>query len=69
MALRAALLTRRIRTAADVARIIAAEAEGKALMIYPPATTPPVSRLTTDSRLLAAALESGREAAHALLAR
>jgi predicted patatin/cPLA2 family phospholipase len=61
-ALRTALLTRRVRTAADVARIIAMEAEGKALMIYPPATTPPVSRLTTDSRLLAAALESGREA-------
>jgi len=67
LALRAALLTRRIRTAADVARIIAAEAEGNALMIYPSATTPPVSRLTTDSRLLAAALESGREATHALL--
>jgi predicted patatin/cPLA2 family phospholipase len=62
LALRTALLTRRVRTAADVASIIAMEAEGKALMIYPPATTPPVSRLTTDSRLLAAALESGHEA-------
>ena len=59
-ALRAALLTRRVRTAADVARIIAMGAEGKTLMIYPPTTTPPVSRLTTDSRLLTAALESGR---------
>jgi hypothetical protein len=38
------------------------EAEGKALTIYPPTTTPPVSRLTTDSRLLSGALESGREA-------
>ena len=45
------------------------EAEGKALMIYPPPTTPPVSRLTTDPRLLAAALESGREAARDLFAR
>ena len=68
LALRTALLTRRFRTAADVARIIAMEAEGKALMIFPPASTPPVSRLTTDSRLLSGALESGREAARALLA-
>jgi predicted patatin/cPLA2 family phospholipase len=68
LALRTALLTRRVRTATDVARIIAMEAEGKALMIYPPATTPPVSRLTTDSRLLSGALESGRAATRALLA-
>jgi predicted patatin/cPLA2 family phospholipase len=68
LALRTALLTRRVRTATDVARIIAMEAEGNALMIYPPATTPPVSRLTTDSRLLSGALESGREATRALLA-
>jgi predicted acylesterase/phospholipase RssA len=68
MALRTALLTRRVRTAADLARILAMEAEGNALMIYPPATTPPVSRLTTDSRLLSGALESGREATRALLA-
>jgi predicted patatin/cPLA2 family phospholipase len=68
LALRTALLTRRVRTAADVARIVAMEAEGKALMIYPPTTTPPVSRLTTDSRLLSGALESGREATRTLLA-
>jgi predicted acylesterase/phospholipase RssA len=68
LALRKALLTRRVRTAADVARILAMEAEGNALMIYPPATTPPVSRLTTDSRMLAGALESGREAIRKLLA-
>jgi predicted patatin/cPLA2 family phospholipase len=68
LALRTALLTRRLRTAADVARIIAMEAEGKALMVYPPTTTPPVSRLTTDSRLLSGALESGREATRSLLA-
>jgi predicted acylesterase/phospholipase RssA len=67
LAFRTALLTRRVRTAADVARIIAMEAEGRALMVYPPTTTPPVSRLTTDSRLLSGALESGREAARALL--
>jgi predicted patatin/cPLA2 family phospholipase len=64
-ALRTALLTRPVRTAADVARIMVMEAEGKALMIYPPATTPPVSRLTTDPVLLFAALESGREATRA----
>jgi predicted patatin/cPLA2 family phospholipase len=63
LALRTAMLTRRARTAADMVRIVAMEAAGKALMIYPPASTPPVSRLTTDSRLLAGALESGREAA------
>jgi predicted acylesterase/phospholipase RssA len=68
LALRTALLTRRVRTAADIVRIVAAEAEGRALMVYPPPSTPPVSRLTTDSRLLAA-LESGREAVRALLAR
>ena len=68
LALRTALLTRRVRTAGDVARILAMQAEGSALMIYPPATTPPVSRLTTDSRLLSGALESGREATRALLA-
>jgi predicted acylesterase/phospholipase RssA len=68
LALRTAMLTRRARTAADVVRIVAMEATGKALMIYPPASTPPVSRLTTDSRLLAGALESGREAARAVFA-
>ena len=35
---------------------------GKARMIYPPATVPPASRLTTDARVLEAALEPGREA-------
>jgi hypothetical protein len=68
LALRTALLTRRARTAADVVSIVAMEAAGKALMIYPPASTPPVSRLTTDSRLLAGALESGREAAREMFA-
>ena len=69
LALRTALLTRRVRTAADVARIVTMEAEGRTLMIYPPTTTPPVSRLTTDGGLLSAALESGREATLTLLTR
>jgi predicted acylesterase/phospholipase RssA len=67
--LRTALLTRPVRTAADVARIKLHEAEGKALMIFPPPSVPPVSRLTTDPRLLAAGLESGRQAAHGIFAR
>ena len=52
-----------------VTRIVAMEAEGKAFMIFPPAATPPVTRLTTDARLLSQALESGREAALELLDR
>jgi predicted acylesterase/phospholipase RssA len=64
--LRAALLTRSQRTAADVARILELEAAGQALMVFPPASVPPVSRLTTDGPLLAAALESGRAAMHAV---
>jgi predicted acylesterase/phospholipase RssA len=68
-ALRTALLTRPARTAADVVRITVMEAEGRALMIYPSVTTPPVSRLTTDPRLLSAALESGREVTRALFGR
>jgi predicted acylesterase/phospholipase RssA len=64
--LRAALLTRSQRTAADVARILELEAGGQALMVFPPESVPPVSRLTTDGPLLAAALESGRAAMHAV---
>jgi predicted patatin/cPLA2 family phospholipase len=67
--LRTALLTRPVRTAADVARIKVHEAEGKALMIYPPPSVPPVSRLTTDPKLLAAGLESGRQAVRDVFAR
>jgi hypothetical protein len=51
-----------VRTAADAVRIKVHEAEGKALMIFPPPSVPPVSRLTTDPKLLAAGLESGRRA-------
>jgi predicted patatin/cPLA2 family phospholipase len=69
LALRTALLTRPVRTAADVARIKLHEAEGKALVIYPPPLVPPVSRLTTDPKLLAAGLESGRQAARDIFAR
>jgi predicted acylesterase/phospholipase RssA len=60
--LRTALLTRGVRTAADVGRIAELETSGKALSIFPPATVPPVSRLSTDGDLLAAAFEAGREA-------
>ena len=67
--LRTALLTRPVRTAADVVRIKVHEAEGKALMIFPPPSVPPVSRLTTDPKLLAAALESGRQAARDVFGR
>lgn len=67
LALRTALLTRPVRAAADVAHIALREAEGKALTIYPPRSAPPVSRLTTDPAMLAAALEAGRQAARDLL--
>ena len=49
-------------TAADVARIAELEASGQALSVLPPAAVPPVSRLSTDGGLLAAAFEAGREA-------
>ncbi len=68
LAFRTTLLTRPIRTANDLARVELAEAAGHALMVFPPTTTPPVSRLTTDPVLLSAALESGREAINDLLA-
>ncbi len=67
--LRAALLTRGRRTADDVARIAELERDGRALTIRPSASAPPVSRLTTDGALLAAALEAGRAAAHEALSR
>jgi len=60
--LRTALLTRGVRTAADVARIAELETSGQALSVLPPAAVPPVSRLSTDGALLAAAFEAGREA-------
>jgi len=60
--LRTALLTRGLRTAADIARIAELETSGRALSVLPPAVVPPVSRLSTDGALLAAAFEAGREA-------
>jgi predicted patatin/cPLA2 family phospholipase len=60
--LRAAVLTRSARTLADVARIAEMEAAGTALSIHPAPGGPPVSRLTTDGAILAAAFEAGREA-------
>jgi predicted patatin/cPLA2 family phospholipase len=65
--LRKALLTRGARTAADVARIAELHAAGRAFSITPPKGAPPVSRLTTDGALLAAAFEAGREAVRAVL--
>ena len=65
--LRTALLTRGARTAADVARIEELARTGRARTVYPLESTPPVTRLTTDGALLAAAFESGRAAAQAVL--
>jgi predicted patatin/cPLA2 family phospholipase len=62
--LRTALLTRGIRTAADVARIAELQHSGQAYMVFPGRAAPPVSRLTTDGALLEAAFEDGREAVH-----
>jgi predicted acylesterase/phospholipase RssA len=66
--LRAALFSRGARTAVDVAHIAELEAVGRALSVRPPVDAPPVTRLTTDGALLAAAFEAGRAAAHELLA-
>jgi predicted acylesterase/phospholipase RssA len=64
--LRAALLTRSARTFADVARIAELAAAGTVLSIHPAPDVPPVSRLTTDGALLAAAFAAGREAVYRL---
>jgi hypothetical protein len=42
------------------------QAAGQAFTVFPPAWTPAVSRLTTDSALLKAALVAGREAVNVL---
>ncbi len=47
------------------AAISAPDASGAVFSIRPPAGSPAVSRLATDGRLLRAAFESGRAAAHA----
>jgi predicted acylesterase/phospholipase RssA len=64
--LRTALLTRGVRTAADVVRLAELQASGQAFSIRPAATAPMVSRLATDGELLRAAFEAGREAVHTL---
>jgi hypothetical protein len=66
--LRTALLTRSARNLADAADIAERQAAGQAFTVFPPAWTPAVSRLTTDSALLTAALVSGREAVNVLFA-
>ncbi|MBO0802648.1 MAG: patatin-like phospholipase family protein [Nocardiopsaceae bacterium] len=63
--LRSALLSRTIRTLQDVSRIAELEAAGRAFAVYgSPAIMPPVSRMTTDGGMLAAAFEAGRSALH-----
>lgn len=62
LALRNVYLDRSARTLADMASIASMEAAGTAVSVYPPAGGPPVSRLTTDGLLLAAAFEVGRQA-------
>jgi hypothetical protein len=63
---RAALLTRAARGIADAEDMADRQAAGRAFTVFPPAWTPPVSRLTTDSALLKAALVAGREAVNVL---
>jgi predicted acylesterase/phospholipase RssA len=65
--LRAALLTRTARTLGDVTRIAEMEAAGTALSIHPAPGAPPVSRLTTDGAILAAAFDAGRAAVARIL--
>jgi hypothetical protein len=65
--LRAALLTRAARTLGDVARIAEMAAAGTALSIHPAPGAPPVTRLTTDGSILAAAFGAGQEAAYRIL--
>jgi predicted acylesterase/phospholipase RssA len=64
--LRNAYLGRSARTLADVIRVASMQEAGTALSVYPPVGGPPVSRLTTDGTLLAAAFEAGRQAVFSL---
>ncbi len=64
--LRNTYLGRTARTLADVVSVAAMEEAGTALSVFPPVGVPPVSRLTTDGTLLAAAFEVGRQALHSL---
>jgi predicted patatin/cPLA2 family phospholipase len=63
---RATLLTRAARNLADAENMADQQAAGGAFTVYPPAWTPPVSRLTTEGALLTAALVAGREAVNVL---
>jgi len=63
---RAALLTRAARNIADAEDMTDRQAAGRAFTVFPPAWTPPVSRLTTEGALLTAALVAGREAVNIL---
>ena len=64
--LRTALLSRAVRTARDLTLIAEMESAGRARAVYGGRATPPISRLTTDGRVLAAAFEAGRAALHRL---
>lgn len=62
--LHAALHTRAVRTAQDVARLSELQASGRAFAVFAAASAPLVSRMTTDGPTLGAAFESGRAAVH-----
>jgi predicted patatin/cPLA2 family phospholipase len=64
--LRTAMLTRAARNLADAEDIAERQAAGRAFAVFPPPWTPAVSRLTTESALLKAALVAGREAVNVL---
>jgi predicted patatin/cPLA2 family phospholipase len=63
---RAALLARAARGIADAEDMAHRQAAGQAFTVFPPAWTPPVSRLTTEGAVLTAALVAGREAVNIL---
>lgn len=65
--LRAALMSRAVRTAQDVARMTELQAAGRALAVYGDGAASQVSRLTTDRRILSAAFDAGRAAIHRVL--
>ncbi|HEY1698747.1 MAG TPA: patatin-like phospholipase family protein [Trebonia sp.] len=62
--LRETLLNRSVAAARDAARITELESAGRAFAVFAGRDVPPVSRLTTDGAMLAAAFESGRQAIH-----
>jgi predicted patatin/cPLA2 family phospholipase len=62
--LHAALHTRAIRTAQDMARVNELQSAGRAFAVFAGRSDPLVSRMTTDGPALQAAFEAGREAIH-----